>query len=651
MGSSAYDAAWDERLAGSGVVVLDGTRVLKRRRAPGRGRLESGARAESLWPIRGRALFFRDAGGAITARVRALAKVRNRPGRAAYSGIARRACAANAVKPPASKAARKTWRPPFEVLLVAEQSRLGRDAQLLPFYLVQIINAGVKIVEVRSGQEVSLDGNAALIATIQAHTAEMERKKVAERQRPAKRKRAEQGLVAGGKTFGYTNVKGNDGAVRYAINECEAAVVRQVFELVAGDIGYTAIVKKLRDEHAPSPRGAGRSAQGLRKIIARELYRGELVYGKTEVKWPERGKGSVQVAVPESKWLRRPVPGARIVTDVLWHAANRRVARDRKSFASVRDGQGRLHGRAESSLVREHLLSDFLRCGTCGGNLFILNLKASAKSQPTRFYVCTTTHKRGAERCANNIRVPYERLNDAVIASIRSKLFRSDVIDRFIRDEEAASSVEAIASERAALEDEVKKLDGEIKRLLILADDADGDFEALRARVAEKRAARTSKVERIEKLVARQGRTSPALKLAASWVKSYKLEEDGTIGMLGVNLAEMFKSDVPQARQILRGFLRGGFITIKPEAQDVADLRFHSVVFSFEGDLGTFLDRLHQRVERLSTTGTSAGSRCPRSGERPPSSARARGRGSYALPRGPCRRVAPSTPSGQRRGP
>jgi hypothetical protein len=78
--------------------------------------------------------------------------------------------------------------------------------------------------------------------------------------------------------------------------------------------------------------------------------------------------------------------------------------------------------------------------------------------------------------------VPYERLHDAVIASIRSKLLRSDVIERFIRDEEAASSVEAIASERAALEAEVKKLDGESKRLLILADDADGDFEELRAR-------------------------------------------------------------------------------------------------------------------------------------------------------------------------
>src|SRR5207245_3692309 len=116
----------------------------------------------------------------------------------------------------------------------------------------------------------------------------------------------------------------------------DLAARRRVFELVAAGHSFEGIARLLRDEGAPSPRNLGWSATGRRKIIARDLYRGQVVYGKTKVVWPTRGEKSIQVAVPEKDWVKRELPEARIVSDALWKAAHDRVARTRKAFASSR---------------------------------------------------------------------------------------------------------------------------------------------------------------------------------------------------------------------------------------------------------------------------------------------------------------------------
>jgi DNA invertase Pin-like site-specific DNA recombinase len=109
--------------------------------------------------------------------------------------------------PPKGRRERLTWRPPFDVLLVSEQSRLGRDQIHTPVHIAQIEQAGVKIFEVRSGNQVTTEGMGSIVTAVQAVLSEQERKKNAQRLVPAKRRRAEQGLVAGGITFGYDNVR------------------------------------------------------------------------------------------------------------------------------------------------------------------------------------------------------------------------------------------------------------------------------------------------------------------------------------------------------------------------------------------------------------------------------------------------------------
>jgi DNA invertase Pin-like site-specific DNA recombinase len=505
---------------------------------------------------------------------------------------------------PVSKKARKTWRPPFDILLVTEQSRLGRDATLTQYAILQIENAGIKVYEARSGQQITTDGTGAIISSVQGFVSQQERRKIAERQRPAKRRRAEQGLVAGGKTFGYTNVRDAAGAVRYAINEREAAVVRRVFEMVAAGHGYAGIAKLLGDDGSPSPRNLGWSATGIRKVIERDLYRGQIVYGKTRVEWPVRGEDSIQVPVPEKDWLRRDLPEARIVTDALWKAAHDRIARTRKAFASHRAGDGKLQGRPESALVREHLLSGFLRCGVCGGNLFLLVSKAGKNSPSKRFYVCTTNFKRGVSRCANNVRLPYEDITTGVIEAFESRISDREVIEKFLFAEREASSVEAVAQERAILEADLAALDREIKRLIALAD-GDNDLEELKVRLGTRKAARSEKVARLEALTSRQDGDSPAVVFATwfrEWLQSTSPEAFWD-APTKAPVAQMIGSDIPEARQALRGFLAGGSIVVTPEQTETGA----TVSFKTEGDLGALLGWLAVQSRKASTAYTSPG--------------------------------------------
>src|SRR5262249_27270167 len=168
----------------------------------------------------------------------------------------------------------------------------------------------------------------------------------------------------------------------YAVDEREAQIVRTIFELVAAGHGYKTVRDILVDEKAASPRGRGWTAKGVRVIVARDLYRGRLVYGKTQVKW--RGGDSRQVATSKDNWIVRDLPSARIVTDAQWNAAHARLARTTKAVSKP-DGTVR----PASGLAGKLLLSGLTICGRCHGPLTVINSHAAPNTPPTRHPGCS----------------------------------------------------------------------------------------------------------------------------------------------------------------------------------------------------------------------------------------------------------------------
>src|SRR3954465_14521170 len=156
----------------------------------------------------------------------------------------------NAVKP----------RPPFQVLVMSEESRLGREAIETAYALKQVITAGVRVFFYLEDRERTFDSPTdKLLMSVTAFAAELERQKAALRVYDAMQRKAKAGHVTGGRVFGYDNLEvlganGERSHVERRINEAEATGGGRMFELCAEGAGLTRITKTLNAEGVPAPR-------------------------------------------------------------------------------------------------------------------------------------------------------------------------------------------------------------------------------------------------------------------------------------------------------------------------------------------------------------------------------------------------------------
>src|SRR5262245_37629848 len=189
-----------------------------------------------------------------------------------------------------------TPRPPFQMLVMAEESRLGREAIETGWTLKQILDAGVRVFFYLEDRERTLDSAMdKVMLSLTNFAAEMEREKARQRTHDAMTRKAKAGHVASGKVYGYDNVEvpspiaGPDGRrkrlhVVRRINPKQAAVVRRIFEMCASGMGLTRMAKALNAERVPPPRGDGKgwAPTAIREMLYRPLYRGEIVWNKSQ---------------------------------------------------------------------------------------------------------------------------------------------------------------------------------------------------------------------------------------------------------------------------------------------------------------------------------------------------------------------------------
>jgi site-specific DNA recombinase len=150
-------------------------------------------------------------------------------------------------------------RAPFQVLVMMEQSRLGRSLDKVPYAIRQIAGAGVRIYCYLTDTEVKSETLVDRFqSSVMAFVDDIHREQSRQRTRDALRRHAERGYVAGGLVYGYRNVEVRVGDKRShvlrEIDEDQAAVIRRIFRDIARGDGFCRIAKRLNGEGVPSPR-------------------------------------------------------------------------------------------------------------------------------------------------------------------------------------------------------------------------------------------------------------------------------------------------------------------------------------------------------------------------------------------------------------
>jgi site-specific DNA recombinase len=447
-------------------------------------------------------------------------------------------------------------RPPFQILIMSEESRLGREQIQTAYALKQILDATVRVFFYLEDRERTLD-NATdkVMRSLTNFAAEFEREKASQRTHDAMLRKAKALYVTGNKIYGYDNVpiygegQNPDGTrtrqhVVRRINPGQAQTIVRLFEQYASGFGLATIAKGLNAEQVSPPQGGPRGwcPTAIRDMLRRDLYRGIVWWNRTQTIQRDGTKKKRQR--PESEWLRLEAPELRIVSDLLWEQVAARRARNLTAYA--RGDRGRLLSRPTGEDQRSaYLLSSIAKCVTCGGSIVAINKGHHGRSGAT-VYRCAYYHKRGPTVCSNHVSVRQDILDSAILHAMHEALDA-----RVVEASVAAALVRLRADQqqypdrRTSLERELSLIETRLHHLVELV--ATGQCTpAVIAALHREEARKTVLAEELARLDA----LTETISLDETRLTKQILARLG-------NLPALFGRHVPLARQLLRKLLEG----------------------------------------------------------------------------------------------
>jgi DNA invertase Pin-like site-specific DNA recombinase len=318
--------------------------------------------------------------------------------------------------------------PPFQILIMRERSRFSRrDGDEAFGELKKIARAGVAVwfYQDRSPFAFGTFGEN-IVGFVQAEGAAEYRRQIAAWTYTAMARKARAGHVAGGRLFGYDNVR-VDGHVERRINPAEAAVVLEIFHRGAGGTGLKTITKALNDAGALAPqarrdRPGTWSPSSVRDVLHRDTYRGVLTWNRTKKRDADGQKR--QHARPAAEWVTVSAEALRIVPEPLWRAVHDRL---QQRQASAIAAPPLLTGRG---VRQQYFLTGFGRCVHCGGSMQAVS-RASSVGRNFR-YVCATYWNRGVSVCSNGMMVDMPVADAAVRDLLRAEVLQPRIVTRAI---------------------------------------------------------------------------------------------------------------------------------------------------------------------------------------------------------------------------
>jgi len=442
-------------------------------------------------------------------------------------------------------------RPSFQVLVMSEESRLGREAIETGYVLKQIMDAGVRVFFYLEDRERTLDtAMDKVMLSLTNFASEMERKKARQRTYDAMVRKARALHVTGGKVFGYDNVdvpspEANGTRLRVVrkINEEQAQTLRRIFELYASGVGMVTIAHRLNQEGVKPPRGRGWAPSGIREMLHRELYRGVVVWNRSQK--IVRAGTKKQRKRDESEWIRIEAPDLGIVSADLWQRV--KATLDARAAIFPRGTDRKLMGRPRYQDESSYLLVGFTRCSTCGGPVGtdLRGWGSAGARRSVPHYACLDSKRRGKAICINRVALRQDLLDRAVLQAIGEALDPTVLIDAVEKAlARLAKRQLAHIDRRAQVERELAQVQQRLDRLVDALADGSLPADEIRTRLGAEKARKTA-------LSADLGRLERLAKVAsvdvAQIAQKLRTRVSDVAGVLG--------RQTVQARQMLRKIL------------------------------------------------------------------------------------------------
>ncbi len=487
----------------------------------------------------------------------------------------------------------------FQVLVVSEQSRLGRDMIEVAYTIKRIAESGVRIFSYLDDQEISVEDEVAQAMTfLRSFSSASERRQTSKRVFDAALRRVRAGQVAGAKVYGYDNVPvpGPGGKRLHTlrrVNSAQAAVVVRIFTLYAEGIGSSTIARRLNAEGVPAPRARGWAQAGVKHMLGNELYRGVVIWGRSQ-NVVRKGRKTNRLRAPK-EWERIEAPDLRIIGEDLWARVQARRQSRRRAYPRS-PATGRLLGRPSwHDGHSNYMWTGFGRCAVCGGSVRVTHRRHGTRPHRVivRSYLCATHDTRGSAKCANDVLVRVEALDRALVAAL-AEVLDDRLLEAAVRRALARlqASQQHVLDRRAQVERDLAQVQHRIDRSLDAFLDGQGAMPELRAKIEADR-------QRKDALAAELTALAPAGAVAS--LDAERITRD--LRTYAADLRSLLADNVQQARAALRKLLDGRLIDVEPvqHADGRKGFRFRGVVA---------LNRLLAGEVLTSLTGAIRAGRC-----------------------------------------
>ena len=315
----------------------------------------------------------------------------------------------------------------FDVILVDDTSRISRNLSDAVQLFERLKFAGVRVIAVSQGIDTHSE-QADVLVTVHGLVDSLYVKELAKKTHRGLEGVLLRGLHAGGRCYGYRNVPAEGGGVKLVIHPEEAAMVKRIFELSANGLSLKSIAAELNREKVPPPRPRVTSKQAswcptaIREMLRRELYVGRVIWNRSRFTKVPGTNRRVARPRPSSEWRVSERPELRIINDTLWQLVQAKNARMAKLYG------GRHQGLLNRSASSRNLLTGFLKCGLCGGNLVIV----TGRKRRHAMYGCPQHFYRST--CANDLKVRQEWLEKQLLSDLQQAILQPEAIDYALQE-------------------------------------------------------------------------------------------------------------------------------------------------------------------------------------------------------------------------
>ena len=313
---------------------------------------------------------------------------------------------------------RKLFRHEYDILVIKDFSRFSRRTSRGLVELEDLRDAGMRIISVGDGIDFPTSDDWMAIQ-FRFLVNEMPVTDTSKKVRAVISNRQKEGKWICAVPYGY--VMTGSKAMKFAVDEPSAEVVRKIFQLYSEGWGYRKIANYLTDLNIPTPR---------RTEEMRREAKGEEYTVRSKDSWSIISVSTILSndfyigTLRQRKYRRKKINGGDIKlseTDHIVIENDHEPVVDNRLFAAV---QEQMKSRSRNSYrgVKkfDNVYTGHLFCGDCGSPMF-----AMSRADIPQAYRCGTYHKRGIKGCtSHHIRV--DVLNELLRSFIRKVRDNSD---------------------------------------------------------------------------------------------------------------------------------------------------------------------------------------------------------------------------------